>query len=112
MPTQLIRSLFRRPGLSVMIVTILALAIGAYTAIYSVAKAVVFTPLPFRDPDRVVQIFEGGERDRYQAGGENYMSSVRASSFQDWREQCRSFESIAAVRNGGSLIGGDPRLRP
>jgi putative ABC transport system permease protein len=107
MPSYPIRSLFRRPGLSVMIVTILALAIGANTAIYSVAKAVVLTPLPFRDPDRVVQIFEGGERDRYQPGGENYMSSVRASSFQDWREQCRSFESMAAVRNGGSLIGGD-----
>jgi hypothetical protein len=36
-----------------MIIVMLALAIGANTAIYSVAKAVVLTPLPFRDPDRV-----------------------------------------------------------
>jgi predicted permease len=107
MPTYLLRSLFRRPGLSLIIITMLALAIGANTAIYSVAKTVVLTPLPFRDPDRVVQIFEGGERERYVAGGENYLSTARAASFQDWREQCRSFESIAAVRTGQALIGGD-----
>ncbi|HYL78583.1 MAG TPA: ABC transporter permease [Bryobacteraceae bacterium] len=108
MPTYLIRSLIRQPGLALMIVTMLALAIGANTAIFSVAKAVVLTPLPFRDPDRVVHIFEGNERDRYQPGGENYFSSVRAAMFQDWREQCRSFENIAAVRTGQSLVQSTP----
>lgn len=87
-----------------MIVVILALAIGANTAIYSVAKAVVLTPLPFREPGRVVHIFLGGERERYEPGGENYLSSATAALFQDWREQCRSFESIAAVRTGQSLV--------
>jgi hypothetical protein len=106
MPTYLIRSLFRPPGRSLMIVMMLALAIGANTAIYSVAKAVALTPLPFRDPDRVVQVFEGGEREVYQPGGENYLSTVRAATFQDWREQCRSFESIAAGRNVQSILGG------
>jgi putative ABC transport system permease protein len=111
MPTYLIRSLFRRPGLSLMIILMLALAIGANTAIYSVARAVVLTPLPFPDPDRVVHVFEGGERDVYQPGGENYLMSVRAATFQDWREQSRSFESIAAGRYVQCLIqsttGGD-----
>src|SRR5260370_40316860 len=94
----IIRSLFRRPGLPLMIIVMLALAIGANTAIYSVAKAVVLTPLPFRDPGRVVQVLEGGERDVYQPGGENYLSTVRAATFQDWRGQAPTLHGIAAGR--------------
>ena len=77
MNTVLIRSLARRPSLSLTIVLMLALAIGANTAIYSVAKAVILTPLPFPDPDRVVHTFEGSDRDRYQPGRENSLISVR-----------------------------------
>ena len=107
MLTILTRSLLRRPGLSLMIVTMLALAIGSDTAIYSVAKAVILTPLPFPEPDRVVHLFEGGERDRYQPGRENGFISVRGGTFHDWREQCHSFERIAAARMAQSLLGGD-----
>ena len=71
MNTVPIRSLTRRPSLSLTIVLMLTLAIGANTAIYSVAKAVILTPLPFPDPDRVVHIFEGSDQDRYQPGREN-----------------------------------------
>ena len=90
-----------------LVVAMLALAIGANTAIYSVAKAVILTPLPFPDPDRIVHIFEGSERDRYQAGRENSFISVRGGTFQDWREQCRSFQSMAAARMGQSILGED-----
>jgi len=103
----LIRSLARRPSLSLTIVLMLALAIGANTAIYSVAKAVILTPLPFPDPDRVVHIFEGSDQDRYQPGRENSLISVRGGSFQDWREQCHSFESMAAARLSQSILGGE-----
>jgi putative ABC transport system permease protein len=47
----LIRSLAKRPGFAGVIIGTLALGIGANTALFSVAKAVVFTPLPFRNPD-------------------------------------------------------------
>ncbi len=60
MNTVLIRSLARRPSLSLTIVLMLALAIGANPAIYSVAKGVILTPLPFPDPDRVVRIASMG----------------------------------------------------
>jgi putative ABC transport system permease protein len=103
----LIRSLARRRGVSLMIVGMLALAIGANTAIYSVVKAVILTPLPFPYPDQVVHLFEGGERDYYVAGRENSFISVRAGTFQDWREQCRSFKSMAAARMGQAILGGD-----
>ena len=107
MRTHLIRSILRRRGLSLTIVLMLALAIGANTAIYSVAKAVILTPLPFPDPDRVVHLFEGSERDRYQPGRENSFISVRGGTFQDWREQCHSFQSMAAARLSQSTLGKD-----
>jgi putative ABC transport system permease protein len=100
------RSLARRPGFAAVIVITLTLGIGANTAIYSVAKAVVFTPLPFREPDAVVHIFEGSISDRYQAGGENSFISVRAGTFHDWQERSRSFERIAASRPKQAMLNG------
>jgi putative ABC transport system permease protein len=77
----------------------LALGIGATTAIYSVANAVVFAPLPLPEPDRVLQIFQGFQNARYEAGSENRgMMSVRNGLFQDWRERSRSFQNIAAYQ--------------
>jgi predicted permease len=99
-----VRTLTRSPGLTVTILVTLALAIGANTAIFSVAKAVIFTPLPFRDPDRIVHLFEGNKGDRYQPGRENILMSVRPGKFQDWREQCRSFEGMAIVRRSTVIV--------
>lgn len=93
-----IRSLIRRAGSSVTIITMLAIAIGVNTAIYSVAKAVVFAPLPFPHPEQLVQIFEGDVNERYQPGGENMFSSVRPGMFQDWHTQARSFQSMSVGR--------------
>jgi putative ABC transport system permease protein len=51
-----IRSLRKSPGFSITVVVVLALAIGANTAIFSALEAVVLEPLPFRDPDRLVLV--------------------------------------------------------
>jgi hypothetical protein len=71
----------------------LALAIGANTAIYSVAKVVVFAPLPFPKADRLALIFEAERGQKFQPGRLN-MISVRPGTFQDWREQSRSLETM------------------
>jgi putative ABC transport system permease protein len=106
--SNLIRPNTRRPGSSALIVTMLTLAIGANTAIYSVAKAVILTPLPFPNPNRLVHIFEGSANTRYQPGGENILSSVRPGTFQDWRENASSFTSLSAVQNTQAvLLAGD-----
>lgn len=52
-----IRGFRREPGFTIAVVSTLALAIGAGTAIYSVVDAVVFRPLPFDDPDRLVRVW-------------------------------------------------------
>jgi putative ABC transport system permease protein len=103
------RSLAGRPGIATVILITLALGIGANTAIYSVAQAVIFTPLPFREPDAVVHIFEGSTQDRYQAGRENAFISVRGGTFHDWEQRSQSFERIAASRQKQVVLNADGR---
>src|SRR5215472_1775359 len=93
------RQLLKQKLFSAVPVLTLALGIGATTAVYSVARAVVFAPLPLPEPDRVVQIFQGFQNARYEAGSENRgMMSVRNGLFQDWRERSRSFQNMAAYQ--------------
>jgi predicted permease len=83
-------------GFTAVAVPTLALGIGSTTAIFSVVKAVIFNPLPFRQPENLVQVWEGHEH--YQRGDEAYFSSARPGTLYDWREQTASFENITAYR--------------
>ena len=56
-----VRALRRRPGFTAVVATILALGVGANTAIFSVVDAVVFRSLPYRDPGRLVKICGNGQ---------------------------------------------------
>ena len=94
------RLLRKKLAFSLIAIGVLALGIGANTAVYSVAKGVVFAPLPFPKPDRLALIFEADSAElghRFKPGTRN-LSSVRPGTFQDWREQSRSFENMAAIQ--------------
>jgi hypothetical protein len=94
------RLLHKDLAFSLVGIGVLALGIGANTAVYSVAKGVVFAPLPFPKPDQLALIFEADSAElgqRFKAGTRN-LSSVRPGTFEDWREQSRSFESMAATQ--------------
>ena len=86
------RMLFRNPGFSIVVVLVLALGIGANTAIFSVVNAVLLRPLPYRDPDRIVMLWRAIPQKGW------YHNPVSFPNFADWRDQNQVFEDIAACR--------------
>jgi putative ABC transport system permease protein len=82
-----LRMLARKPGFTAIAVLTLALGIGANTAIFSVVDAVLLRPLPFREPDQLVALFETeGSPGNFPLTGEDYL---------DWRAQNKTFEDMA-----------------
>jgi putative ABC transport system permease protein len=103
------RMLLKKPGFTLIAVVTLALGIGANTAIFSVVNAVLLSPLPYTEPERLVWIW-GNFR-----GGTN-TASVSQLDFLDYREQNRSFEHLGAFSSENAFVnltgGGEPeRLR-
>src|SRR5258705_1689078 len=82
------RSLWKRPGFTVVALVALALGIGANTAIFTLVNAVLVQPLPFGEPDRLVWMwgnFPGGNR-----------ASVSPLDYLNYRQQNSTFEEFAA----------------
>ena len=84
------RSLWKRPGFTLVALIALALGIGANTAIFSLVNAVLVQPLPFKDPDQLVWAWG-----RFRQGSER--ASVAPGDFVDYRNQNTTFEQLAAV---------------
>jgi putative ABC transport system permease protein len=85
------RQLRKSPGFTAVAVLTLALGIGANTAIFSMVNALLFRPLPFRDPQRLVWI-----ANQFPGGAGLSGETTRVANFSDWRQQNQSFESLAA----------------
>ena len=99
-----VRGLLKRPGFTFVVVSTLALGIGANAAVFSVINAVLLRPLPYRDVDRVVTLWQNNLK------GGVPRSDVSPANFVDWSEQSKSFEAMAGIEPFGfSLIGdGEP----
>src|SRR5215467_6197468 len=87
-----IRQLLKSPGFAATAVVILALGIGANVAIFSVVHAVLLEPLPFRDADRLVQIWHTPPQSSFPGITQ---FSVSAANFLDWQKQNTVFEQMA-----------------
>jgi hypothetical protein len=97
-----LRMLRRRPAFTLLATMTLALAIGALTAIFSVVYGVLLRPLPFREPDRLVQIWENNP---VKGWSDNV---VAPANLLDWKAQSRTFVDIAAyIGAGGHDAGTD-----
>lgn len=84
------RSLLSNPGFSLVVVLTLALAIGANAAMFSALQAVLFNPLPFEDPDRLVVLGEYSPTIDTQ-----FVSPI---TYDDWKSRNDVFSEIAAFR--------------
>ncbi|MGA8673404.1 MAG: ABC transporter permease [Terracidiphilus sp.] len=92
-----IRTLRRSPGFSIIAILVMALCIGATTSLFTVMRSVLLRPLPFREPDRLVMIYEHFRAPIMNAQQFNY-NSVAPADFYDWRAQTHGFEDMAAWR--------------
>ena len=103
-----VRLLVRRPGFAAVAIITLALGIGANTAIFTVAHALLLKPLPYSNPDQLVIVSENN----LAKGWTTF--SVAPPNFVDWRSTTQSFSRMAAYggRSFNYSGGGAPeRLR-
>lgn len=95
-----LRSLSSQPGFSFAAVATLALGIGVNTMMFSVVDGVLLTPLPYRDPDRLVLI-------RVSTEGRDSLPSLSPPEVLDFRERTDVFESFGSIRDASVALTGD-----
>jgi len=94
-----VRTLAKSPGFTAVVVLTLALGIGANTAIFSVVNGVLLTPLPYRDPSRLVVVWE--------SKGTSNHNVVNPANYMDWHDRATSFSGFALLSWTGLAFTGD-----
>src|SRR5256885_2879095 len=99
-----LRTLLKNPGFTVVAVSALALGIGANSAIFSVVNAVLLRPLPFKNPDQLVMVWENATHLGFPK------NTPAPPNFLDWQRQNSVFTGMAAmVERSFNLTGvGEP----
>jgi putative ABC transport system permease protein len=97
------RMLGKKPGFTLVAVLTLGLGIGANTAIFSVVNAVLLNPLPYREPDRLIQFWETNPLKSWT------QATIAPANLFDWQKQNQSFDEIAAYmgsdKSGPGIAG-------
>src|SRR5215831_10722190 len=92
------RQFSQRPGFTFTALLILALGLGANTALFSIVNAFLLQPLPYPHPERLVSLFE-----RKVVKDEPRMSPAPGNFF-DWQKLTTSFESMSALTTGAANL--------
>jgi predicted permease len=90
-----LRSLRKNPAFSIVAVLTLAIGIGTTTSMFSVLHAVLLRPLPYAQPDRLVEIFEVNPLKRWTR------NVASAANYADWRRMNTVFTDVAATNGSG-----------
>jgi putative ABC transport system permease protein len=84
------RMFWKSPGFTLVAIIALALGIGANTAIFSAINTLILRPLPYRESDRLVAVWE------YNRTRNVHQNVINPGNFMDWRDQSKVFEEMAA----------------
>jgi len=97
-----LRALRRKPGFTFVTVLTLAIGIGGTTAIFGAVNAVLLRPLPYPDPDELVQVYKTSLKQPDRIGG-----AVSPPDFTDWRRDNTVFTELAAFDTGSFALTGE-----
>jgi predicted permease len=97
-----LRQLRRSPGFAITAVVTLALGIGANTGMYSIVHAVMFRPLPVREPDQLVRIYETNPSRSL------WTFSASIPNYHSWKDQARSLELAGFLPVTRNWTDGEP----
>ncbi|MGC2696047.1 MAG: ABC transporter permease [Candidatus Angelobacter sp.] len=93
------RTLARAPAFGLTAILVMALGIGAATSLFTIVRSVLLRPLPFREPDKLVMLYEHNrQRKDYD------YNVVAAADFRDWRAQSHGFEDMGAWHWWGCVL--------
>ncbi len=100
------RTLARSPGFAILVVLVMALGIGANTALFTVVHSVLLKPLPFADPDRLVMLYE-------RSIDANYPFNVIAPGvYAEWHKHAQSFKRMAIFSGTSQNLSGNSGQLP
>jgi predicted permease len=102
-----VRALFRSPGFSVIAIAVMALGIGATVSLFTIVSSVLLKPLPFRDPQKLVMLYE-----HFLSSTGDGHNVVAPAVYLDWRAQTHGFEDMAAYRDYGYNLTGEHQELP
>jgi predicted permease len=90
-----LRTLSRTLGFTIVAVLVMALGIGATTALFTVVHSVLLKPLPFNHPEQLIRLYEHSSDDKFP------YSVVAGGVFAEWEKQSHAFSDLAIVRPWG-----------
>src|SRR5262245_40559885 len=93
-----LRVLGKNPLFSGVVIFVLALGIGANGVVFSFLHALLLRPLPFKDPHRIVAIWE--------IDAQGQLWDVASANFIAWQNKIQSFEQVAAYRGMDTILTG------
>ena len=95
-----LRTLLKNPGFTIVAVSALALGIGANSAIFSVVNAVLLRPLPFKNAEQLVMLWENATHLGFPK------NTPSPANFLDWQKQASAFTGMAAMAERSFNLSG------
>lgn len=92
-----IRTLRRTPFFALIAVLVMALGIGANVALFTVVRGILLKPLPFKDPDRLMMLYESDPK-------EYPYNIVSGGMYAEWNKYNKSFSSLALVQDSENAV--------